>query len=93
MLTTPPSFSFLTRTHMRAHRYRRGHTETHTRTAAMPTHTKKVRNSNEEDVELRKGPWTLEEDSTLIHHITCHGEGRWNLLAKFAGKQNHHSIE
>ncbi|KAG2700879.1 hypothetical protein I3760_06G018400 [Carya illinoinensis] len=70
---------------MRAHRYRRGHRETHTRRAAMPTHTKKSRNSNEEDMELRKGPWTLEEDSTLIHHIACHGEGRWNLLAKLAG--------
>ncbi|XP_041012087.1 MYB-like transcription factor EOBI [Juglans microcarpa x Juglans regia] len=51
----------------------------------MPAGTKKVRNPNEEDMELRKGPWTLEEDSTLIHYIACHGEGRWNLLAKCAG--------
>lgn len=35
--------------------------------------------------ELRRGPWTLEEDNLLIHYISCHGEGRWNSLAKFAG--------
>lgn len=51
----------------------------------MPATTKKVCKSNEEDMELRRGPWTLEEDSMLIHYITCHGEGRWNLLAKCAG--------
>ncbi|GMI71559.1 hypothetical protein HRI_000825200 [Hibiscus trionum] len=39
----------------------------------------------EEDGELRRGPWTLEEDTLLIHYITRHGEGRWNLLAKSAG--------
>ncbi|XAR52420.1 hypothetical protein NMG60_11020501 [Bertholletia excelsa] len=33
----------------------------------------------------QRGPWTLEEDTLLIHYITCHGEGRWNLLAKCAG--------
>lgn len=53
----------------------------------MPTATKKVRQSNEEAMELRKGPWTIEEDSMLIHYIACHGEGRWNLLAKCAGKE------
>ncbi|KAK4399961.1 Transcription factor [Sesamum angolense] len=35
--------------------------------------------------ELRRGPWTLEEDNLLIQYISCHGEGRWNSLAKFAG--------
>ncbi|KVH97599.1 Homeodomain-like protein [Cynara cardunculus var. scolymus] len=35
--------------------------------------------------ELRRGPWTLEEDDLLIHYITCHGEGRWNSLAKSSG--------
>ncbi|RWW40407.1 hypothetical protein BHE74_00054186 [Ensete ventricosum] len=34
------------------------------------------------DTELRRGPWTLEEDTLLIHYIACHGEGRWNLLAR-----------
>uniref|UniRef100_A0A0A0LQS6 Uncharacterized protein n=1 Tax=Cucumis sativus TaxID=3659 RepID=A0A0A0LQS6_CUCSA len=35
--------------------------------------------------ELRRGPWTLEEDNLLIHSISTHGEGRWNLLAKRSG--------
>ncbi|MFS8032765.1 putative transcription factor MYB-HB-like family [Helianthus anomalus] len=39
----------------------------------------------EMDQELKRGAWTLEEDNLLIHYINCHGEGRWNLLAKSAG--------
>ncbi|KAK1369061.1 Myb domain protein 116 [Heracleum sosnowskyi] len=39
----------------------------------------------EEGSELRRGPWTFEEDSKLIHYITCNGEGRWNLLANCSG--------
>ncbi|KAJ0449320.1 putative transcription factor MYB-HB-like family [Helianthus annuus] len=35
--------------------------------------------------DIRRGPWTLEEDNLLIHYITCHGEGRWNSLAKSSG--------
>ncbi|CAH1416919.1 unnamed protein product [Lactuca virosa] len=35
--------------------------------------------------ELRRGPWTLEEDNLLINYITRHGEGRWNALAKSSG--------
>lgn len=38
--------------------------------------------------ELRRGPWTLEEDDLLIHYITRHGEGRWNSLAKSSGTFN-----
>ncbi|KAL3529267.1 hypothetical protein ACH5RR_008589 [Cinchona calisaya] len=34
---------------------------------------------------LRRGPWTVEEDSLLIYYISGHGEGRWNLLAKRSG--------
>ncbi|KAK1660932.1 hypothetical protein QYE76_049091 [Lolium multiflorum] len=37
------------------------------------------------DQELRRGPWTLEEDNLLMSYITCHGEGRWNLLARCSG--------
>ncbi|KAG4182513.1 hypothetical protein ERO13_A09G048400v2 [Gossypium hirsutum] len=41
---------------------------------------------SEEDTEqLRRGPWTLEEDSLLTHYVARHGEGHWNLLAKHAG--------
>ncbi|XP_020521651.1 transcription factor MYB62 isoform X2 [Amborella trichopoda] len=39
----------------------------------------------EEGGDLRRGPWTLEEDTLLIHYIACHGEGRWNMLAKYSG--------
>lgn len=35
--------------------------------------------------ELRRGPWTLEEDTLLTRYISHHGEGRWNMLAKCAG--------
>uniref|UniRef100_K9LWM8 R2R3 MYB n=1 Tax=Iris fulva TaxID=92176 RepID=K9LWM8_9ASPA len=38
-----------------------------------------------EEVELRRGPWTLEEDTMLIHYIARHAEGRWNLLARCSG--------
>ncbi|KAG9136364.1 hypothetical protein Leryth_020168 [Lithospermum erythrorhizon] len=46
--------------------------------------TKNICNSNEE-FELRKGPWTLEEDNLLIQYIDACGDGRWNALAKCAG--------
>ncbi|KAL8167114.1 hypothetical protein V2J09_008613 [Rumex salicifolius] len=42
-------------------------------------------NEESEAEEVRKGPWTLEEDNLLIQYIACNGEGRWNLLAKSAG--------
>lgn len=51
--------------------------------------TKRVLNSNEEKEqleELRRGPWTQEEDTLLSNYVTFHGEGRWNLLAKSSGK-------
>ncbi|KAL5228756.1 hypothetical protein ABZP36_017021 [Zizania latifolia] len=38
-----------------------------------------------EEMELRRGPWTLEEDNLLMNYIACHGEGRWNLLARCSG--------
>nr|XP_043617806.1 MYB-like transcription factor EOBII [Erigeron canadensis] len=37
------------------------------------------------EVEVRKGPWTMEEDLILINYIADHGEGVWNTLAKSAG--------
>ena len=43
--------------------------------------------SSEEEVmagELRRGPWTVDEDLTLINYIAEHGEGRWNALARAA---------
>ncbi|OMO69594.1 hypothetical protein COLO4_29007 [Corchorus olitorius] len=40
-----------------------------------------------QDVEVRKGPWTMEEDLILINYIANHGEGVWNSLAKAAAEQ------
>jgi myb proto-oncogene protein len=44
--------------------------------------------SSEEEVmagELRRGPWTVEEDLLLVNYVAAHGEGRWNSLARSAG--------
>ncbi|XP_023551684.1 myb-related protein 305-like [Cucurbita pepo subsp. pepo] len=41
--------------------------------------------SSQDDDEVRKGPWTMEEDLILINYIANHGEGVWNSLAKAAG--------
>ncbi|GJN10633.1 hypothetical protein PR202_ga28744 [Eleusine coracana subsp. coracana] len=35
--------------------------------------------------DLRRGPWTVEEDLLLVNYIAVHGEGRWNALARCAG--------
>ncbi|PAN21402.1 hypothetical protein PAHAL_3G462700 [Panicum hallii] len=39
----------------------------------------------EEQLELRRGPWTVDEDLTLVNYIADHGDGRWNSLARAAG--------
>ncbi|KAH0733830.1 hypothetical protein KY285_009537 [Solanum tuberosum] len=36
-------------------------------------------------MELRRGPWTVEEDFILMNYISHHGEGRWNSLSRCAG--------
>ena len=52
----------------------------------MSSFRKSGTSSSEDGAEqLRRGPWTMEEDSLLINYIARHGEGRWNLLAKRAG--------
>ncbi|NP_001386036.1 uncharacterized LOC123706503 protein [Solanum lycopersicum] len=40
---------------------------------------------DEEIMELRRGPWTVEEDFILMNYISHHGEGRWNSLSRCAG--------
>ncbi|KAK9287584.1 hypothetical protein L1049_017363 [Liquidambar formosana] len=40
---------------------------------------------SDEEMDLRRGPWTVEEDVTLMNYIANHGEGRWNSLARCAG--------
>ncbi|XP_021858450.1 MYB-like transcription factor EOBII [Spinacia oleracea] len=42
-------------------------------------------NNSQENNEVRKGPWTMEEDLILINYIANHGEGVWNSLARSAG--------
>ncbi|KAI3890600.1 hypothetical protein MKX03_010677 [Papaver bracteatum] len=37
------------------------------------------------DLDLRRGPWTDDEDHLLTSYIAIHGEGRWNSLAHAAG--------
>ncbi|KAJ3692373.1 hypothetical protein LUZ60_012723 [Juncus effusus] len=46
---------------------------------------KEINSSKYEEDEIRRGPWTLEEDKLLIQYISCNGEGHWNLLARKSG--------
>ena len=39
--------------------------------------------------DLRRGPWTVDEDILLVNYIAAHGEGRWNSLARSAGSSFH----
>ncbi|KAL9324501.1 hypothetical protein ACSQ67_009358 [Phaseolus vulgaris] len=52
---------------------------------AMSTPSKSIICYSEEDNELRRGSWSVEEDNLLINYIANHGEGRWNLLAIRSG--------
>ncbi|XVF80718.1 hypothetical protein PTKIN_Ptkin15bG0097700 [Pterospermum kingtungense] len=40
---------------------------------------------SEEEMDVRKGPWTEEEDSVLKEYVNIHGEGRWNTVARLSG--------
>lgn len=40
---------------------------------------------SEEEGDVRKGPWTVEEDAILSDYVTVHGEGRWNAAARCSG--------
>uniref|UniRef100_A0A453JYP6 Uncharacterized protein n=1 Tax=Aegilops tauschii subsp. strangulata TaxID=200361 RepID=A0A453JYP6_AEGTS len=44
-----------------------------------------LRHEEEAAEEIRRGPWTVEEDLTLVNYIADHGDGRWNSLARAAG--------
>ncbi|KAJ1397937.1 SANT/Myb domain [Sesbania bispinosa] len=41
--------------------------------------------NNDNEIGIRKGPWTLDEDTILVNYITTHGEGHWNSVACCAG--------
>ncbi|CAN6206514.1 unnamed protein product [Urochloa humidicola] len=51
----------------------------------MAARDQREMSSDEESAELRRGPWTVEEDLLLVNYIAAHGEGRWNALARCAG--------
>lgn len=38
-----------------------------------------------DEIGLKKGPWTPEEDQKLAKHIQNHGHGSWRALPKLAG--------
>ncbi|MBA0739720.1 hypothetical protein Gogos_012958 [Gossypium gossypioides] len=38
-----------------------------------------------EEEDLKRGPWTIEEDFKLFNYISIHGKGRWNSVAHSAG--------
>ncbi|KAF8047347.1 hypothetical protein N665_3081s0005 [Sinapis alba] len=44
-------------------------------------------NNMEDEMDLKRGPWTAEEDYNLTNYIATHGEGRWNSLSRCAGLQ------
>ncbi|XP_072998289.1 transcription factor MYB2-like [Typha latifolia] len=39
----------------------------------------------DQEMDLRRGPWTVDEDLLLMNFIAANGEGRWNSLARCAG--------
>jgi len=45
----------------------------------------KKQHSENETLGLRKGPWTVDEDTILVNYIAVHGEGHWNSVARSAG--------
>ncbi|KAG6396572.1 hypothetical protein SASPL_142724 [Salvia splendens] len=46
-----------------------------------------VRSNGQEKMELKKGPWTREEDQKLLAYIEEHGHGSWRSLPAKAGLQ------
>lgn len=46
-----------------------------------------VRSNGHEKEELKKGPWTREEDQKLLAYIEEHGHGSWRALPAKAGLQ------
>lgn len=44
--------------------------------------------THEEDSDVRKGPWTEEEDAILVNFVSIHGDARWNHIARSSGMKN-----
>ncbi|CAD6273059.1 unnamed protein product [Miscanthus lutarioriparius] len=54
--------------------------------AAAPAATDGGSSKDDEPAaDLRRDPWTVDEDILLVNYIAAHGEGRWNSLARSAG--------
>ncbi|KAJ4892511.1 myb domain protein 2 [Raphanus sativus] len=51
--------------------------EDYERSSNSPTH--------EEDADVRKGPWTEDEDAILVNFVSIHGDARWNHIARSSG--------
>lgn len=47
-----------------------------------------VRSNAHEKEELKKGPWTREEDQKLLAYIEEHGHGSWRALPAKAGNSS-----
>jgi hypothetical protein len=45
-----------------------------------------------DEIGLKKGPWTPEEDEKLVDHIKKHGQGSWRALPKLAGPNYNTSL-
>ncbi|XP_020207548.1 transcription factor MYB2 [Cajanus cajan] len=45
----------------------------------------KVKKTQQSEEDIRKGPWSVEEDTILVNYVATHGHGRWNSLARCAG--------
>lgn len=44
----------------------------------------------DKDMNLKRGPWTPDEDKILVDYIRAHGtHGSWRALPKLAGKSPH----
>lgn len=41
--------------------------------------------SEKDQMDVRKGPWTEDEDAVLKAFVNIHGEGRWNTVARLSG--------
>ncbi|KAK7278152.1 hypothetical protein RJT34_23177 [Clitoria ternatea] len=48
-------------------------------------HTEVQVQQSENEMGIRKGPWTIDEDTILVNYIAAYGEGHWNSVARSAG--------
>ncbi|ESQ30787.1 hypothetical protein EUTSA_v10012051mg [Eutrema salsugineum] len=55
------------------------------KTLRQKEEVEEVKEEKKMEMEIRRGPWTVEEDMKLINYIALHGEGRWNSLPRSAG--------